>query len=72
MELYLQRCDSSTLDLKTRIKENLLYSITDTLKIHKHVNLPVWVVHPIEKQRLANTSFHDTFMDLKLIKVERS
>jgi hypothetical protein len=46
-------------------------SITDTLKICKHVNLLVWVVRPIKEWRHANTSFHVTFVDLKLIKVEK-
>jgi hypothetical protein len=61
MELYLKRSDPSTMGIERSIEANLLDSIHNTLDMHRHVDLLVWVVHPIEEQRFTNTSFHVTF-----------
>jgi hypothetical protein len=61
MVLHLKRSDSSTLGIKRSIETNLPNLIHETLKIHRHVNLPLHVVYPIKEQRFVNTSFQVAF-----------
>jgi hypothetical protein len=39
--------------------------IPNTLKKHRHANLPVWVVCPIKEWWLANTTFPVASMDFE-------
>jgi hypothetical protein len=68
MELHLNRSDPSTLGIEHSIEINLLDTISNTLKICGHADLPVWVVCPIEQWRFANTSFNVAFTDFRLIR----
>jgi hypothetical protein len=67
MELQLNRSDPSTHSIKSSIEANFPNSIPNTLKKHRHVNLLVRVVGPIEEWWLANTIFHIAFMDFEPI-----
>jgi hypothetical protein len=51
---------------------SLVVQIFHTLKIYRHVDLPIWVVSPIEEQWFVNTTFHVTFVDFELTKVRKS
>jgi hypothetical protein len=72
MELQLNRSDPSTLSIESSIKANLPNSTPNTLKKHRHANLLVWVVCPIEERWLPNTTFHVAFVDFELIREEKS
>jgi hypothetical protein len=71
MELQWNRIHLSTLGIKRGIETNLPYTIPNTLKIYRHVDLLVWVIHPIEERRFANTSFHISFVDFRPIRVRK-
>jgi hypothetical protein len=43
-----------------------------TLKICRHVDLPIQVVGPIEERWLSNTTFHVSYMDFKPIRGAKS
>jgi hypothetical protein len=72
MILQLKRSDPSTLSIEYNIEANLPNTMPSTLKIHRHANIPIWVVCPIEDWRFANTSFLVTFVDFKPIRVGKS
>jgi hypothetical protein len=61
IELHLNWSDSFTCS----IEANLPNSIPNTLKKHRHANIPVWVVGSIEERWLANTMFHVAFMEFE-------
>jgi hypothetical protein len=64
--------DSFTCSIECNNKENLPNFVPDTLKISQHVDLPVWVVCPIEERWLPNTTFHVAFVDFEPIRERRS
>jgi hypothetical protein len=68
MELHLNGSDPVTCSIENRIEANFPNPITDALKIHRHVNLPVRVIGPIEERRFANTSFHVAYVDFEPIR----
>jgi hypothetical protein len=71
MELHLNWSDPVTCSIEIRIKVNLPNSVTDALKIRRHVKLPVWAIGPIEERRFANTLFHVTYVDFETIREEK-
>jgi hypothetical protein len=72
MELHLNWSDPITCSIEICIEANFPNPVTDALKIHRHANLLVQVIGPIEEQRFANTSFHVAYMDFELIREEKS
>jgi hypothetical protein len=68
MELHLNWSDPVTCSIEIRIEANFPNLVMDTLNIHRHANLPVRVIGPIEERRFVNTSFHDTYMDFESIR----
>jgi hypothetical protein len=62
----------STLGIESSIEANLPNSIPNTLKKHRHANLPVWVVCPIKERWLANTTFLVAFKVFESISERKS
>jgi hypothetical protein len=59
---------SFTCNIERNIEANVSNSIPNTLEKCRHVNLPVWVVGPIEEWWLPNTTFNFAFVDFKQIR----
>jgi hypothetical protein len=72
MEFHINWSDPSTRSVESSIEADFLDTVPNTLKICRHVDLPVRVVRPIEEQWLANTMFHVAFVDLEPVRVMKS